>query len=264
MVTSPGYPPVWLGHPLHPVLTDVTIGCWTSALVLDLVGGRSGARAAQRLIGLGILSAVPTVASGAADWSRLDRGDQRIGLIHAAANSTAIALYGWSWLARRRGHHLRGIGISVAGVAAVTVGGYLGGHLTYRRSVGTNRTVDIAAPAEWTDTSSGASSQPDVDVVTLDGADILVDTPTGDGIAGRCSHAGGPLAEGELERDGAGACVTCPWHGSRFRFADGSVVHGPATSPQPTFATRRVEGGWQVRSPGSAYVPWQRPTASVL
>src|SRR5262245_32470025 len=46
----------WLGHALHPLLTDVTIGCWTSAFVLDVVGGRAARRNARMLIGLGLLS----------------------------------------------------------------------------------------------------------------------------------------------------------------------------------------------------------------
>ncbi len=115
--------------------------------------------------------------------------------------------------------------------------------------MGTNRTVDVEPPTDWTATSAEGSSLPDVDVVTFDRGDILIETRTERGIAGRCSHAGGPLAEGEVDRDDAGACVTCPWHRSTFRFADGSVVHGPATSPQPAFAARRVDGGWQVRAP---------------
>ena len=50
----------WLGHAVHPVLTDVVIGFWTSANVLDLVGGTTSRTAARRLVGLGVLSAVPT------------------------------------------------------------------------------------------------------------------------------------------------------------------------------------------------------------
>ena len=40
----------------------------------------------------------------------------------------------------------------------------------------------------------------------------------------RCTHAGAPLAEGELEND----VLQCPWHGSRFNIATGEVVRGPA------------------------------------
>jgi len=129
----------WQGSPLHPVLTDVTIGCWTSAFVLDLVGGRRGRTAARRLVGLGVLSALPTAASGLAEWADADEGSQRIGVAHAGANSVALACYALSWRARRRGHHLRGMALGLVGGGVATVGAHLGGHLTYERGVGVGR-----------------------------------------------------------------------------------------------------------------------------
>jgi nitrite reductase/ring-hydroxylating ferredoxin subunit len=71
-------------------------------------------------------------------------------------------------------------------------------------------------------------------------------------LADRCSHMSGPLADGELA-DGelAGGCLRCPWHGSVFRVADGSVVRGPATAPQPAFQTREIGGAIQVCLPGA-------------
>ena len=82
----------WLGHPLHPVLTDVTIGTYTSAVMLDWVGGRDSEAAARRLIGLGLLSAGPVFASGWSDWADTEIGDaavRRIGVVHAATNGIA-------------------------------------------------------------------------------------------------------------------------------------------------------------------------------
>ena len=37
----------WLGHPLHPLLTDLPIGTWTSALLLDWLGGADARGAAD-------------------------------------------------------------------------------------------------------------------------------------------------------------------------------------------------------------------------
>ena len=65
-------------------------------------------------------------------------------------------------------------------------------------------------------------------------------------LANTCTHAGGPLDEGEL----ADGCVTCPWHGSTFRLDDGSVVRGPASTPQPTYETRVRDGWIEVRAAG--------------
>ena len=72
----------WLGHALHPVLTDVVIGSWTSATVLDLVGGKDSATSARRLIGVGILAFGPTAWAGWAEWSNTGTREKRVGLVH--------------------------------------------------------------------------------------------------------------------------------------------------------------------------------------
>ncbi len=125
----------WLGHALHPVLTDVALGTLTSASLLDLVGGRESGAAAQRLIGLGLLTAGPTAWSGWAEWSRTGARDQRVGLVHAAANGLAVSAYAASWVARRRGRHGRGVGLALAGAAVSGTAAYLGGHLAAARKV---------------------------------------------------------------------------------------------------------------------------------
>lgn len=72
----------WLGHPVHPVLTDLPIGLWTAAAVLDAVGEPG----ADRLIGLGCLAAVPTAAAGLSDWSETYGAERRIGVVHGLSN----------------------------------------------------------------------------------------------------------------------------------------------------------------------------------
>jgi uncharacterized membrane protein len=119
----------WLGHPLHPMLTDLPIGFWTSAWVLDFLPGHRDA--ARTLVGLGVLSAVPTALAGAADVPTIDRRKDATATRHAVANATATALYALSWWQRRRGHHLRGVVIGQFAAAAATVGGYLGGSLVF-------------------------------------------------------------------------------------------------------------------------------------
>lgn len=123
----------WLGHALHPLLTDLPIGFWTSASVLDILGLGRHARAARLMVGLGLLSAVPTALSGLSDWSRLERADSRVGVVHAQLNAAAFALYGVSWLRRRRGRG--GVLSALAGATVATMAGYLGGHLAANRAV---------------------------------------------------------------------------------------------------------------------------------
>jgi len=236
----------WLGHPLHPLLTDLPIGFWTSAFTLDLVGGKRTRRASTQLVAWGVLSAVPTALSGAADWGDTTGPARRIGLVHAAANTTALACYAASWWSRARGRHARGVALGLAGATAATVGGYLGGHLLQSLGVGVDRTATTTPPSDWTrvaapDEVSGAPLR-----VLAGEAPVIVLRHRGQVIAldARCPHRGGPMDEGEV-RDG---CITCPWHGSVFRLDDGALVQGPSTVPLPAYECRVSLDGVEVRA----------------
>jgi nitrite reductase/ring-hydroxylating ferredoxin subunit len=228
------------------MLTDVPIGSWTSAFFLDLFGGEAAEPAADTLVALGVVTALPTAAAGVADWSDTIGPDSRVGLVHALSNVAAVALYSLSWLARRRGDRGRGLALGYLGATVATVGGYLGGHLSYRRGVNVNRTAWLTAPSEWV----RVAAADDVPVgeavrVTADDVDVVLvhDGTQIHALADVCSHLGGPLHEGSL----ADGCISCPWHGSTFRLDDGTVVRGPATAPQPAFETRVSDGEVAVR-----------------
>jgi len=127
----------WLGHPLHPAATDVPIGAWTSAAILDLVGGERAQPAADILVATGIAAAVPTAASGWADWSEIERPEaKRVGVAHALANNVTLGVYIASLVARAQGRRGRGVLLGLAGLGGLTAGGYLGGHLAYGLGVG--------------------------------------------------------------------------------------------------------------------------------
>jgi nitrite reductase/ring-hydroxylating ferredoxin subunit len=244
----------WLGHALHPLLTDLPIGTWTSANLLDLFGGPGTERAAERLIGVGIATALPTAATGWTDWADTTLTSERvrrIGVVHALANTASLALYGLSWTARKRGHRRRGVALALAGAGALAVGGQLGGHMSYGRGVGVDQTTFEYGPEEWTtalaDAALGEGESKSVDV-----ADVTVMVTRQSGrvyaLRDRCCHRGGPLHEGAIE-DG---CVICPWHESAFRLEDGSVARGPATAPQPAYDVRVREGSIEVRVASAA------------
>jgi len=131
----------WLGHAVHPSLTDVVLGTWTSASLLDLFGGRESVAAAQKLIGAGLLAVGPTAWSGWAEWSEAGQREKRVGLVHAVANGVAIGIYTASWIARRRDRHGTGARLALAGAAVSTVAGYLGGHLVEARKLATRHPV---------------------------------------------------------------------------------------------------------------------------
>lgn len=122
-----------LGHPIHPPLTDVPIGCWLSASLLDVAGGPGSRRGAILLVGLGVLAAVPTAMAGAADWAELSGDERRIGAVHALDADLALMLFVGSLVARLRGRHRTGSRLALAGNVVVSGAGFLGGHLALRR-----------------------------------------------------------------------------------------------------------------------------------
>lgn len=237
----------YVGHPLHPMLTDLPIGAWSMSALLDIVGGPSAERAADLLVTAGVLAAVPTAASGLNDWSDTYGTDTRVGLVHAAVNTTALGLYVASLAARSRGHRARGKALGRVGFGVLLAGSYLGGHLSFARGVNVNRTAWQEGPAQWTPVLADADlPEGEHRTVQVHGATVLLHRASGGvrALANTCSHMGGPLDEGTVI-DG---CVTCPWHGSIFRFVDGSIVRGPASSPQPCYEVRVSGGRIEVRA----------------
>jgi nitrite reductase/ring-hydroxylating ferredoxin subunit/uncharacterized membrane protein len=233
-----------IGHPLHPLVVAVPIGSWVAASYLDLTAG--DAKAAQRLVGLGNLAALPAALTGANDWLSTSGGERRVGLSHAVLNFTALSLYTGSWLARRNGRRVKGAALAMVGAGVLTGSGWLGGHLSYALGVGVDTTAFEQLPTEWTDACGEAEVPAEVPTrFDVDGVPVLLVRHEGRllALADRCTHRGGPLHEGEI-RDG---CVTCPWHHSSFRLSDGSVASGPATRPEPVLEVRVVDGRVQVR-----------------
>lgn len=242
---------VWLGHPLHPVLVQATLGSFVSASLIDLV--RGDRRYSTGLIATGLLLTPPTVAAGWADWSESNPDQQRVGLVHAATNGLAVACYAGALAQRARGRG--GRLLSLAGALVSSVGATLGGHLAYHQGLGANHTdrVRDLAPSDWQPVAPVADL-PDGRPVQRQAGDVPIFVLRRDEqvtvLADRCPHLSAPLSDGEVVGAGADARVACPWHGSEFRLADGDVVHGPATAPVPCFETRVVDGMLQVRSAG--------------
>ncbi|MBV8301799.1 MAG: Rieske 2Fe-2S domain-containing protein [Candidatus Dormibacteraeota bacterium] len=236
----------FLGHALHPVLTDLPVGFWTSAVLLDIVGGDDDA--VDVLLAAGNVSALATAATGLADWSDSYGPPRRAGLVHAALNGGALLAFSTALAVRRAGARRTGTGIALAGSAFATLSAYLGGDLVYHRGLGVDHSgfESDSAVGTWTDAAA------DTEVSATPRRVVVKDVPImlvrdGDevrALVATCVHAGGPLDEGQV----ADGMVTCPWHGSRFSLKDGSVSRGPAALPQPALQTRRRKGRIEVRS----------------
>lgn len=244
----------WLGHAVHPMLTDIVIGSFLGATVLDLLGGEGKGRAGERLITVGIAAYPPTALTGVNDWADAEPVDgavRRAGLVHATTNAFALSLYVGSLAARRRGWRRRGVLLSGIGSAVLMGGGYLGGHLSLSKGVGPDQTVFDPGPTDWTP-AADTSQLPDGRPIRV----VVEDTPVflmreGDlifAIHDRCSHRGCSLSEGQIDGD----VIMCPCHGSRFDRRDGSLKRGPATAPQPAFQVRQRDGVVELRRLGAA------------
>jgi nitrite reductase/ring-hydroxylating ferredoxin subunit/uncharacterized membrane protein len=240
----------WLGHPFHPVLTDISIGAWSLAAVLDVVGAGSSSedvgRTADTLTAMGTVSALPTVLTGLADFSTIPNRAVAVGTLHGLMNTAALVFYGLSVRARRQGDRGLGVTFAMLGLGTLTAGAWLGGDLVYSHRVGVDHTKRPSEPKTWTpvlDESELAAGEPRR--VDAAGTPVLL-YRAGDSIyavGAVCSHAGGPLEEGEFYN----TCVQCPWHDSVFDLRDGSIVHGPATYSLPDYEARIADGKVEVR-----------------
>ncbi len=242
---------VWLGHPLHPVLTDVPIGAWSGAVLLDTLEVASGRRSlgagADILVGVGVGSALITAVTGLTDWQPLPERPRRVGLVHALFNITATGLFGASWLMRRRRNRRSGRGLAVAGFVASLAGAFLGGHLVFAQRIGVNHAPEGARPEQFVPVIPVAElPEGQLRRAHFRGVPILL-VRRGSRIyalAEACAHLGGPLSEGWLVDDS----VVCPWHQSRYSLEDGHVIDGPSTFDQPCFETRVRNGHVEVRA----------------
>ena len=199
-----------LGHPVHPVLVQVPIGAWLSAVVLDRLPGAE--KSAQVLVGLGTLAAAPTAAAGIADWAKGHETHLRVGIVHWAANTIAVACFAASFVQRTRGHASSGKGLALLGIGVASIGGYLGGHLVYRQALGANHVEDAphVLPDGWhavaavDDLPDGGLTRRVVETVPVlvyrDGGEIHA-------LADRCSHLSGPLHEGRHRARTRGGAV---------------------------------------------------------
>jgi nitrite reductase/ring-hydroxylating ferredoxin subunit/uncharacterized membrane protein len=241
---------VWLGHPLHPVVTDIPVGAWTTALVLDLAcmaGAKRGFRdAADTAVGVGLAGSALSAITGLADWKDIKGKDRRAGLVHASLNALVASLYTGSLIARR--NRARGLGqaLGIAGWGVMLVSAWIGGELVYKYRDGVDQSSQIEPPGDWTELMS-ESDLPENQLRRAEakGAKVLL-LRRGNrtfAIGETCSHRGGPLSEGKLDGD----CVECPWHGSVFNLNDGSVEHGPATHSQPRYDLRVRDGRIEVK-----------------
>ncbi|MDA8188511.1 MAG: Rieske (2Fe-2S) protein [Dehalococcoidales bacterium] len=241
---------VWLGHPLHPAITDVPVGAWTAAFAMDAIDGvaptSSLRRCADGAIALGVCAGVGAAASGIADWHHLGGHNRRLGLLHGLLNLGALALYTMALALRLGDRRSLGAKLSMLSYALTSFSAYLGGELVYGAGIGVDHTAWQKPPRDFVPVLPEAELEENKPRrVYADSAPILLVRRHGHihALSETCTHLGGPLADGRLADEG----ITCPWHGSLFALDDGRVVHGPATFGETSYDVRIKDGQIEVR-----------------
>jgi nitrite reductase/ring-hydroxylating ferredoxin subunit/uncharacterized membrane protein len=241
---------IWLGHPLHPLLTDIVVGAWTLGALFDVISLSSDSsqmeEMADKLTAIGTLAAIPTAVSGVADFSTIPKSAAGVGLTHALMTDASLVMYLLSLRARKKRQRSQGLLWSALGFGLISAGAYLGGHLVFNKRVGVKRTGAVSEPQQWTPVLAEAEL-PEYEPKRVEveeqpvllyrhGARIYA-------VGAVCPHAGGPLEEGYF----TGNRVQCPWHDSVFNLEDGQVIHGPSPYPVPGYETRIRQGQIEVR-----------------
>jgi len=239
----------WLGHALHPVITDVPIGALTVALFLDIIGQVEGANWATLL---GVLGMAGAALTGIADYTGTSGKTLRYGTIHALFMIVSTLLYVASALIRFdvvAGTPETAMAVSIVGYLFLSVGAYIGGELVFGLGYMVDRHAWRGAGTQWAAVEPGEFPE-NAPAKAKAGAQALVVVRRGDTLFALhdvCAHAGCSLAEkGTL----VGDKLECQCHGSRFDLADGHVARGPATYDQPAFEIRREAGVLQARRKG--------------
>jgi nitrite reductase/ring-hydroxylating ferredoxin subunit/uncharacterized membrane protein len=234
---------VWLGHPLHPAITDVPIGAYVVALVLDFSGQRSAATAA---IGVGIVFMLLAALAGYADYIDIENKPRRFGTIHSSLMLVALVFYVVSFVMRLGATPSPAeVWLSVIGFLIVITSAYVGGELVYNLGTQVDRHAWRGGGTNWTaiDVTDVPADKP---VKAKAGAQTLVVVRRGttlNALHDVCAHQGCSLSEGKI----VGETIECGCHGSRYRLADGLVVRGPAVFDQPHYEVREAEGKLEVR-----------------
>ena len=235
----------WLGHPLHPLLTDVPIGALTVTIVLDVIGQPVAADVALLV---GVLTMLASALAGYADYSTTDGRARVRATVHSAMMLVSLAIYLVSLAIRATSPTNRALPIALSIVAYVILAGgaFVGGDVVFLLGNMVDRHAWRSSGTKWAPVEVGEIAEGSL-VKARVGIQDLVLIRTGDTILAlhnQCAHAGGPLNEGTLV-DGR---VECPWHGSRFEVATGRRRRGPTVYDQPTYEIRKIDaGGYEAR-----------------
>src|SRR3954452_3768244 len=212
----------WLGHPLHPAITDIPIGVLGLVILFDVIGQPV---AAWWSLLVGVLAMLGAALAGYADYADTDGRARERATLHSMLMLAALALYLVSLVLRAgsisAAPSVVAVALSVIAWLIVVTSAYVGGDVVYvdgnmvsRHAFRGSGTKWIALePAEVDALGAIPEGRP---VKAKLGINTLVLVREADRILAlhdTCAHAGGPLSGGAYQN----GIVECPWHASRYR-----------------------------------------------
>ena len=136
---------------MHPILVALPIGLWIFALVCDLVRAAGGAAnwgtVATYCVAAGIVGALIAAVPGLIDYLSIDEAEmKRIGTLHLAVNLGAVVLFVINlWLRFRQPAESNvPLALSIIGVLAIGIGGWLGGEMVYVKGMAVEAVEKLA------------------------------------------------------------------------------------------------------------------------
>jgi nitrite reductase/ring-hydroxylating ferredoxin subunit/uncharacterized membrane protein len=260
------------GHPLHPILVHLPIGLFLLSFLFDIGAfvrpmAPSGhfVQPAFYTMALGVLTALLAAGPGFIDYLdiRRDHPARRLATYHMILNLAAVVLYAISLALRRpqlaqRQDMIVPFILSAAGIALLSISGYLGGVMVYddglavgrhrRRGKPPEQTIKVtAAKGEFVAVANENELEDGQTLrVELNGVVMCIARVGGEVFAFQdfCTHRFGPLSEGSFH----GTEVQCPWHRSCFDMRSGKVTNGPAKEDIKAFEVVVREGKVMVKA----------------
>lgn len=255
-------------HPLHPILIPFPIAFLIGTFIFDagslLFGQADWWPTGYYLNIAGILGGLVAALPGLVDYLNTvppDSSARTRATRHMTVNVSAIALFILVLLLRPETPDPAAawlLALEAAGLALMTVGGWLGGTLVYRNQIGVD--PRYAGAGKWNE--AWVQGKPGEAIVVaqenelqvnqmklihVNGSRIVLGRTEAGYVAfqDRCSHRGGSLAGGAM----ICGTVQCPWHGSQFEVKTGAVKAGPAQQPILTYPVTQTPEGVRLTLP---------------
>ncbi len=138
------------GHPIHPMLVPIAIGCFIFSFASDLICLATGAADPWNLLAYytmigGVLGALAAAVPGLVDLLSLPASIKGTAIKHMSINLVVVALYVCNaWWRHNDPHNLTvPMILSLVAILMLLVSGWLGGKMVYEAGVGVDTPTGV-------------------------------------------------------------------------------------------------------------------------